>query len=237
MKKEGLEKSICRNSSYQDKIEIDCVILCFEDGCLKVLVLKNENDLGNCGWKLPSALIEEEETILNTAQRIVKKYIPEDDFYLEQLKVFGNHSEYSARENLSIGYYAMVGREKTAKEYDETKSGIFWIEADNTANLEEKHRIILDFSVGELKKNICCSAVGFNLLPEKFTLLQVMLLYEEILGIKINKTNFRRKILQRRLVQGLNEKEVGVSYRAATFYTLNVSKQDVIWNMKFNFNF
>jgi len=68
-------------------------------------------------------------------------------------------------------------------------------------------------------------------------LLQVIHLYEIILGIKINKTNFRRKILHRRLVRGLAEKEEGVSNRAAEFYSLNVPKHEIFWNAKFNFNF
>ncbi|MXO06747.1 NUDIX domain-containing protein [Flavobacterium sp. HBTb2-11-1] len=236
MKKEESEERVGFNLSQENKIEIDCVIFCFEDRSLKVLLVKNENDATNGNWRLPSASLEEGETILKTAQKILKKYISEEDFFLEQLRAFGYHSSASFQENISIGYYAMVNKEKKVDD-DELPSNVIWIDVHHIADLEEKYMGVIDFSIKELRKNICCSAVGFNLLPEKFTLLQVIHLYEIILGIEINKTNFRRKILQRRLVRGLAEKEEGVSNRAAEFYSLNVPKHEIFWNAKFNFNF
>lgn len=236
MKKEESEERVGFNLSQENKIEIDCVIFCFEDRSLKVLLVKNENAATNGNWRLPSASLEEGETILKTAQKILKKYISEEDFFLEQLRAFGNHSSVSFQENISIGYYAMVHKEKKVDD-DELPSNVIWIDVNHIADLEEKYMAVIDFSIKELRKNICCSAVGFNLLPEKFTLLQVIHLYEIILGIEINKTNFRRKILQRRLVRGLAEKEEGVSNRAAEFYSLNVPKHEIFWNAKFNFNF
>lgn len=236
MKKEDSEERVGFNLSQENKIEIDCVIFCFEDRSLRVLLVKNENDATNGNWRLPSASLEEGQTILKTAQKILKKYISEDDFFLEQLRAFGYDSSASFRENISIGYYAMVSKEKKIDD-DELQSNVIWVDVHNIADLEEKYMAVIDFSIKELRKNICCSAVGFNLLPEKFTLLQVIHLYEIILGIKINKTNFRRKILQRRLVRGLAEKEEGVSNRAAEFYSLNVPKHEIFWNAKFNFNF
>ncbi|MBO9586595.1 MAG: NUDIX hydrolase [Flavobacterium sp.] len=233
MEKEESEERICQNPHHESKIEINCVIFCFEEKKLKVLLVKNETSLNGFKWKLPSAGLAG-KPMLQTAQEILKKHISSDDFFLDQLKAFGHHSP--LQENISIVYYAMVRKENAIEEED-LNSDVIWIEANNATYLESSDRTILDFSLKELKKNICCSAVGFNLLAEKFTLLQVVKLYEEILGMKINKVNFRRKILQRRLVCSLDEKEEGVSYRAAQFYSLNVPKDEVSWNAKFNFIF
>ena len=74
-------------------------------------------------------------------------------------------------------------------------------------------------------------------MPEKFTLLQVVHLYEKVLGIEINKSNFRRKILQLGLVQDLNEKEENVSHRPANFYTLKLQFQEILTNGDFSFIF
>ncbi|MCV2484747.1 NUDIX hydrolase [Flavobacterium sp. SH_e] len=234
MKKEKSEERICHNSYHENKIEINCVIFCFEQKKLKVLLVKNESCFESLRWKLPSDGLKG-MSMLKTARQIVKKYIPSDDFFLDQLKAFG-HPSSLVEENISIVYYAMVKKEKTVED-EELNSDLIWIETNNVAHLGENDLTILDFSLKELKKNICCSAIGFNLLGEKFTLLQVVHLYEKVLGIKINKTNFRRKILQRRLVHSLNEKEEGVSYRAAKFYSLNMSKDEISWNVKFNFLF
>lgn len=235
MRKEESEKRKFYNSYYESKIEIDCVVFRFEEKSLKVLLVKKENDFGNVEWRLPNCTMEQGDTIGTTAQKVLKKYISEDNFFLDQLKAFDYNTALSSKEKISIGYYAMVC--KKAMDDQESNSDIMWIDVRNTTCLEEKYKMILDFSMIELKKNICCSAVGFNLLPEKFTLLQVFNLYEEILGVTINKTNFRRKILQRKLVRGLDEKERGVSNRAAEFYILTVPKDEIFWNAKFNFNF
>ncbi|WP_125721336.1 NUDIX hydrolase [Flavobacterium ustbae] len=235
MKKEKSEKGICCNSYHTNNIEIDCIIFCFEDKKLKVLLIKNENDVEHASWKLPSSILKEGESILEAAQKIVKKHIPSDDFFLEQLKAFDYTSLLSFQYGISIGCYAMITNNKRDFEEKELHSDVAWVEINDTAGLDKKHTIILDFGIKELRKNMCCSALGFNLLPEKFTLLQIIQLYEEILGIEINKTNFRRKILQRKLVRSLDEKEEGVSYRAPKFYSLNMSKYEMFWNMKFNF--
>ncbi len=234
MEREESEERICQNLHHESKIEINCVIFCFEEKKLKVLLVKKETGHNGFNWKLPSARLSG-KPMLKTAQEILKRYTPSDDFFLDQLKAFGHHSSLS-QEHISIVYYAMLRKEK-AIEDEELNSDAIWMEANNVVHLDRNDRTILDLCLKELKKNICCSAVGFNLLAEKFTLLQVVHLYEEILGMKINKVNFRRKILQRRLVYSLDEKEEGVSYRAAKFYSLNVPKDEVGWNAKFNFIF
>ena len=79
-----------------------------------------------------------------------------------------------------------------------------------------------DYSLKELRKRINQSAIGFNLLPEKFTQLQAMHLYEEILGIEMNKSSFRRKFFKMGLVLDLDKKEEDVSHRVAKFYKFNL---------------
>lgn len=237
MKKEEVNKSAKSNSCPRNKIEIDCVIFNFQDECLKVLLVKQQDKLGNVSWGLANDQIKEGETISSTARNILKKYIGIDDFFLEQLKAFGYSSPSSLSEDISIGYYALVKRESkiAEEEFEIFNPDIMWVGINEIVGLNDKHKVILDFSLKELKRNICNSAIGFNLLPEKFTLLQVIHLYEEILGIEFNKSNFRRKIMKTGLVQGLSEKEEDVSHRAAKFYSLNVPKQDMFLNMDFNF--
>lgn len=236
MEKEELGKGRCNNLGCKNNIEINCTIFCLEERKLKVLVIKNESGFTEGKWKLPSASLPLGETMLKTAQKIVRESIFSDDFFLEQLKAFEYDSSLFG-ENISIGFYAMVRGSKTDADNENMSSDMNWIAVNDVACLEEKYLPILDFSLRELKKNMRCSALGFKLLPEKFTLLEVVHLYEEILGIEINKVNFRRKILQRELVNALDEKEEGVSYRAAKFYCLNVFENDMVYSTKFNFNF
>ncbi|MEO6177375.1 MAG: NUDIX hydrolase [Flavobacterium circumlabens] len=234
--KRGDEKSrkIARQYSA-NKIEIDCVIFNFENNTLKVLLVKQQDNEGIVSWKLASDYIKKGETILSTAHNILKNYIGDDQFFLEQLKAFSYQSSSSLQEDISIAYYALVKRDDSKDNMLNTD--VKWVGINEIAGLNDKHKIILDFSLKELRRNICKSVVGFNLLPEKFTLLQVINLYEEILGIEINKSNFRRKLLQTGIVHDSNEKEEDVSHRAARFYSLNMQRHEVLSQREINFNF
>ncbi|MFG4001349.1 NUDIX hydrolase [Flavobacterium aquidurense] len=233
MKKED-EKENPAVQYSTNAIEIDCVIFNFQGDILKVLLVKQKDKQGN--WGLANDRIKAGETISGTAHNILRKYIGFDNFFLEQLKAFGYPSPSSSQEEISIGYYAMVKRD------NDLDNAIFnpdveWIGINEISGLNDKHKVILDYSLKELRRNICKSAIGFTLLPEKFTLLQVMHLYEEILGIEINKSNFRRKILQMGLVHDANEKEEAVSHRAAKFYTVNLKQHEMLAHRELNFNF
>lgn len=234
--KRGDEKSrkIARQYST-NKIEINCVIFNFENNTLKVLLVKQQDNEGIVSWKLASDYIKKGETILSTAHNILKNYIGDDQFFLEQLKAFSYQSSSSLQEDISIAYYALVKRDDSKDNMLNTD--VKWVGINEIAGLNNKHKIILDFSLKELRRNICKSVVGFNLLPEKFTLLQVINLYEEILGIEINKSNFRRKLLQTGIVHDSNEKEEDVSHRAARFYSLNMQQHEVLSQREINFNF
>ncbi|WP_428232006.1 NUDIX hydrolase [Flavobacterium sp.] len=218
-----------------NRIEIDCVIFNFEGESLKVLLVKQKDKEES--WGLANDWIKEGETLSGTAHNILRKYIGVDNFFLEQLKAFGYPSSSSSQEDIAIGYYAMVKRDIGDIDNDIFNPNVAWMGINEISGLNNKHKVILDYSLKELRKNICKSAIGFNLLPEKFTLLQVMHLYEEILGIEINKSNFRRKILQMDLIQDSNEKEKAVSHRAAKFYSINLQQHEMLANRELNFNF
>jgi len=218
-----------------NKIEIDCVLFNFENNSLKVLLVKQQDSQGIDTWGLAHDFIKKGETIWSTAQNILQHYIHGAPFFLEQLKAFSYQSSASEQEDISIAYYALVKQDESKN--DLLTAEVKWIQINEIVNLNDKHKVILDFSLKELRKNICKSAIGFNLLPEKFTLLQVINLYEEILGIEINKSNFRRKLLQTGIVHDANEKEEDVSHRAARFYSLNLQNQEVVSQREINFNF
>lgn len=218
-------------------ISIDYVIFNFDDEGLKVLLVDEKDEKENENWGLASDWISEGETIESTSNKIIKKYIKTDNFFMEQLKAFSYPSQYSLKEDISIGYYALVKKNNPILSNDSKKVKTKWFKIDEALRLNHKHHMILEYSLKELKKRICESGVGFNLLPEKFTLLQAMHLYEEILGIEMDKSNFRRKIFQMGLVLDVDEKEEAVPHRAAKFYKFNIENYEKLAQRKFNFKF
>lgn len=232
-KTEGKKKNLIIDS--ENTIEIDCVIFSFERKNIKFLLIKRQDKEGHL--ELPNDLLKKGETLTSTAHNILRKYIGNDNFFVDQLRAFGYPSQSSSQEDIAIGYYALIKRDMGNLENHFLYPNIAWFGINEISGLNDKHQIILDYSLKELRKNICKSAIGFTLLPEKFTLLQVVHLYEEILGIEIDKSNFRRKLLQMNLVHNSNEKEQAVSHRAAKFYSLNLQNPELLPHIELNFNF
>jgi len=217
------------------QIEIDCIIFNLDSNILKILLVKQTDNEGNVNWRFANDCLKKGETIANTAHNIVKKYIGSEHFFMEQLKAFGYSTVSSLHENISIAYYSLINGDHNILENACKLLDAKWVGVDEIEGLNDKDKLILDFSLKELRRNICQSTIGFNLLPDKFTLLQVVHLYEKILGIEIDKSNFRRKILQLGVVQDLNEKEENVSHRAAKLYTLKLQFQEMLSNGYLNF--
>ncbi|MGO4770507.1 NUDIX hydrolase [Flavobacterium sp. W22_SRS_FK3] len=220
-------------TARQYHVSIDCAIFHFDTDGLKVLLVNNEKE----NWGLPSHWISEGETIESTSNQILKKYIRVEVFYIKQLEAFNSSSQYSPSDNITIGYYVLVKKDNLYLENHLQSLEVQWWKIDEALHLNYKHRTILDYSLKELRRCICQSAIGFNLLPEKFTLLQAMQLYEEILGIEINKSNFRRKFFKMGLVSGLDEKQEDVSHRAAKFYKFNLENYKKLEQGRFNLRF
>lgn len=237
MKKNDSRKAGIAREYSTIGISIDCVIFNFDDEGLKVLLVNEKDQKENENWGLASDWISEGETIESTSNKILQKYIGTGNFFMEQLKAFNYPSPYSLKEAISIGYYALVKKNNPVFSNDSKIAGAKWFKIDEALRLNYKHHMILEYSLKELKKRICQSGIGFNLLPEKFTLLQAMHLYEEILGVEMNKSNFRRKIFQMGLVLDVHEKEEAVSHRAAKFYKFNLDNYEKLEHRGLNFRF
>ncbi len=141
------------------------------------------------------------------------------------------------RRVVTIGYYTLVNREdyniKASLSVIEAK----WHKIDMVPELIFDHSEILNFSLMQLRNRVRQAPIGFNLLPEKFTLLQLMHLYEEILGIELDKSNFRRKILHMKLLVELDEKQKAVSHRAAKLYKFDSDTYKKLTEKGFSFEF
>jgi len=223
------------NQTILNEISIDCIIFGFNNGILEVLLVKHAigNSIGE--WGLPGGFINEKEGIDAAAHRLLLELTGLDNIFLEQIKAFGEPNRIPFGRVITIGYYALINRE----EYD-VKAGLTvfeakWYKMDAVPKLIYDHNDILDFGLKKLQTRILNAPIGFNLLPEKFTLLQLMQLYEEILGKELDKSNFRRKILKMKLLVALDEKQQDVSHRAAQLYQFDSKIYAKLSQKGFNF--
>ncbi|KAF2080412.1 NUDIX hydrolase [Flavobacterium sharifuzzamanii] len=224
-------------NSAMNAITIDCVIFGFDKGSLEVLLVQHAEGISKGKWGLPGGWIYKKESTDNAAHRLLNELTGLDNIYLEQLKAFGDPDRFPLRRVITIGYYALVKREDYNIKAGFTAADAQWYKIENIPDLIYDHNEILDYSIKHLRNKVRQTPIGFNLLPEKFTLLQLMQLYEEILGIEMDKPNFRRKILHMKLLVALDEKQQDVSHRAAQLYKFDPEIYKKLTEKGFNFEF
>lgn len=220
-----------------NSITIDSVVFGFEQGSLEVLLVKHAEGISKGKWGLPGGWIKQEEGIDAAAHRLLRELTGLDQIYLEQLKAFGDPNRFPDGRVITIGYYALVKREDYRIKAGFTASEAKWYKVREIPDLIYDHNEILEYSLQNLRNRVRQAPIGFTLLPEKFTLLQLMQLYEEILGVEMDKPNFRRKILRMKLLVDLNEKQKDVSHRAAKLYKFDNAIYQKLTRKGFNFEF
>ncbi|WP_330443954.1 NUDIX hydrolase [Flavobacterium sp. C4GT6] len=220
-----------------NSITIDCVIFGFDKGSLEVLLVQHGEGIRKGEWGLPGGWIRERESIDNAAHRLLADLTGLDSIYLEQLKAFGEPNRFPLGRVITIGYFALIKKEDYDVRAGFTASDAKWYKIADIPKLIYDHNDILDYSLEHLRNRVRQAPVGFNLLPEKFTLFELMKLYEEILGIEMDKSNFRRKILRMKLLVELDEKQKDVSHRAAKLYEFDQKIYEKLTKKGFNFEF
>lgn len=232
------DRTVPKNEqSAMNAITIDCVIFGFDKGSLEVLLVQHGEGISKGKWGLPGGWIYKKESTDDAAHRLLNELTGLDNIYLEQLKAFGDPDRFPLRRVITIGYYALVKREDYNIKAGFTASDAKWYKINSIPDLIYDHNEILAYSLKHLRNKVRQTPIGFNLLPEKFTLLQLMRLYEEILGIEMDKPNFRRKILHMKLLAPLDEKQQDVSHRAAQLYKFDPEIYTKLTEKGFNFEF
>ncbi|WP_373314920.1 NUDIX hydrolase [Gillisia lutea] len=220
-----------------NSITIDCVVFGFDKGSLEVLLVEHAEGISKGKWALPGGWIKEDEHIDGAAQRLLRELTGLNNIYLEQLKAFGDPNRFPLGRVITIGYYALVKREDYNVKAGFTASDAKWFKIKDVPDLIYDHNDIFAFSLKNLRNKVRQAPIGFNLLPEKFTLLQLMQLYEEILNVEMDKPNFRRKFLKMKLLVDINEKQKDVSHRAAKLYNFDSEIYKKLTDKGFNFEF
>lgn len=217
-------------------VSIDCVIFGFYDSQLKILLLKYKNT--DC-YGLPGGFINLEENLEDAALRVLEERTGLRDIYLEQFHVFGDKSRrndathYKIMEGsgitlkpnhfllnrfISIGYYALIDFSKASPTPDELADSCEWYDLDKIPPLMFDHNIIFQKALESLRLMLDEKLIGFNLLPECFTMNEFQNLYETILGEKLVRSNFQRKMLSLGILERIEKKMTGAANKAPYLY-------------------
>lgn len=216
-------------------LSIDNLIFGLDNDELKVLLVKHEEPSLIEKWALPGGWIRYDENLRDAASRLLEEWTGVKDLYLEQLKAFGRIDRFPNERVVTIAYYALVSAENYPEVTGRSAAAASWFSVNNLPELIYDHAEILAFGIKFLRHQVCHQPIGFNLLPEKFTLLQLQALYEAILNTKLDKPNFRRKIMKMNLLTPCNEKQQGVPHRAANLYRFDAEAYRHLTEMGFSF--
>lgn len=201
-----------------DALSIDCLIFGFKKGELDILLVQHGEGISKGKWALPGGWIQYDESVDESAYRLLKDLTGLSKIYLEQIKVFGEVERYPQKRVITIAYFAMVKPDDYELHAGFTASDAKWFKISEVPRLPYDHAQILRYGLKHLQHKVKHEPVGFNLLPKKFTLHQLQEVYEAVLGHKLDKPNFRRKLFNMNLLVACKEKQKDVSHRAANLY-------------------
>lgn len=216
-------------------LSIDNLIFGLQGNALKVLLIRHSAGVQGREWALPGGWVRYDENLRDAAARILEEHSGVKGLYLEQLKAFGRVDRFPSARVVTITYYALVSAEAYPMVSEGGHADAAWFSTHEIPALVFDHGEILQHAIQFLRHKVRHEPVGFNLLPEKFTLLQLQELYEAILNCSLDKSNFRRKMLKMNLLKACNEKQIGVAHRAAALYSFDASAYEKLTEQGFVF--
>jgi 8-oxo-dGTP diphosphatase len=216
-------------------LTVDCVIFGFDDGALKVLLIRRGLEPFKGKWALPGGFVRVDEELDTAARRELEEEAGLRGVYLEQLYTFGALRRDPRERVVSVAYYALVRQDAmnpaAATDADEAA----WFEAAKTPSLAFDHAEILDTALRRLRAKLRYEPIGFELLPAKFTLSQLQHLYEAVLGMELDKRNFRKKILSYDLLIPLKETFSAGRQRPAQLFRFDANRYERLKKRGFHF--
>lgn len=216
-------------------VAVDCVVFGL-DGCsLKVLLIQRDGEPFAGQWALPGGVVRPDESLEEAARRALLEKTGVERVYLEQLYSFGEPGRDPRGRVVTVAYYALVQLSDHRIKAATDARRAAWFEVSAVPRLAFDHRRILEVALGRLRGKVRYHPMGFELLPPRFTLRQLQTLYETVLERKLDKRNFRKKLLAMGLLVETDEIEQDVPHRAARLYRFDKKKYDQLEKRGFNF--
>lgn len=218
-------------------LTVDCVIfgLDLDDENLKVMLIERDVEPFEGQWAIPGGFVRSDETLVEAATRELAEETGITDVFLEQLYTFGDPGRDPRGWVVSVAYYALVAPEKHHIHATTDARSAKWFQIDALPRLAFDHSKILKTALERLRGKLSYAPVGFELLPQKFSIKQLQKLYEIVLGQPLDNRNFRKKIFAMDVLKELDEMQKGVAHRAARLYRFDERKYNQLVKRGLNF--
>jgi len=225
------------NKKFIPNLSFDCVIFGFNGKMLKILLLEYHN---TGLFALPGGFIKSDQSLDDAAKQGVKDRTGLENVYLDQFYIFGDlhradpehmrriltanndnteENQWMLGRFLTVGYYALINYEEVTLTPDDYSDSIDWYDIDDLPSLMMDHNHIVMKALQVLRNNLSEKLIGMNLLPQKFTMKQLQLVFEAILDQKLRRTSFQRKMLSLDVLERHEKLFQGKAHKAPFLYS------------------
>ncbi|WP_139958621.1 NUDIX hydrolase [Flavicella sediminum] len=215
-------------------IATDCIIFGFDNESIKLLVFKRRVAPFEGEWSLIGSFVKNDESVNNAAKRVLREITGLENVFMKQLKVYGEVDRDPGSRCITVGQYALIRIEDQDKALVE-KHGAVWHDLHELPDLVLDHNTMVKDALTQLRLRASYQPIGFELLPEKFTIPSLQKLYEEIYQIEFDARNFRKKIIALDVLTKLDEKDKSSSKKGAFLYKFNPTKYNKLLEAGINF--
>ena len=201
-------------------LSVDCIIFGFDQNKLKILIGRRNMDPGRGEWSLYGGFVRNDESLDAAAQRTLLELTGLRNIYMSQVGAFGNIDRDPGERVVSIAYYALIN----VKDYSERlrkQHGVEWVNIEDIPQMYSDHNAMVAKARKLIQQKIKTNPVGFELLPELFTLTQLQRLYEAVNGDPLDKRNFRKRIKDMDFIEKTELIDKKTSKRGASLYRFN----------------
>ena len=175
-------------------VAVDCMIFSVIAGKLHILLVERDFEPEKGKWSLIGGFVKENESIDEAAKRVLSQLTGIDNAFIRQIGAFGEVNRDPGARVISVAYFALLNHEEA--EVKEGSGKIAWVAIENLPKLGFDHPQMIEQALKEMREKILSEEMAFNLLPELFTLTQLQNLMESVMGRKLDKRNFRKRILE-----------------------------------------
>jgi len=198
-------------------LAVDCIIFGFEKDGLKLLLFQRKVAPFQHEWSLIGSFVQIKESVTKAAERVLKTHTGLTNVFMEELGCYGRIERDPGDRVISIAHYALMRLQEEDKQIAEEYKAQ-WFEVDKLPTLILDHREMVEDALEKLRRKARYRPIGFELLPEKFTIPQLRVLYEVIYQRALDRRNFRKKILSMNVLEKLAEKDKTSSRKGAYLY-------------------
>lgn len=215
-------------------VAVDCIIFGFDGQNIKLLLFKRRVKPFKGMWSLIGSFVRENEDVEAAAVRVLEDSTGLTNIFMEELGFYGKADRDPGARVVSLGYSALIRIDIQKADILKEKEAT-WFSMEDLPQLILDHELMVQDALHRLRRKARYQPIGFELLPEKFTLPQLRRFYENIYGRELDRRNFRKKITSMNILEKLDEKDKSESRKGAFYYRFIKQKYDEMTERGVNF--